>query len=151
MPGGTLRVHLQKSNGLALFTDGSAYYKDGSGGWAWVALDAFDTEEFDFGAASGTTNSRMEMTAWIRGLEWLYSSLGPCEILVYSDSEYVGKGAMDRTRNRRKNQDLWYDLDEVIDNHKYIEFVWVKAHKDSKYNHFCDKLAGKARRNVLNT
>ena len=140
---------LDPKRGIALFTDGSSSIKDESGGWAWVAIDCFGGEEIGSGYVAGTTNNRMELTAWIEGLTYLSESLGPCDVLVYSDSQYVGFGAMDRTRKRNKSRDLWKLLDEAVDVHDYVEFVWVKGHAESHYNHLVDELAGNARRTGL--
>jgi ribonuclease HI len=137
---------LDPKRGIALFTDGSASYKDRSGGWAWVAIDCFGGEEIGTGHDSGVTNNQMELMAWIEGLEYLSRTLGPVDVLVYSDSEYVGLGAMDRTRKRNKNKGYWGRLDEAVDAHDYVEFVWVKGHHESHYNHLVDELAGNARR-----
>lgn len=134
---------------IALFTDGSSYHKDKSGGWAWIAIDLFDGEKSDSGYIPNTTNNRMELWAWVKGLNYLIGTLGPCDVLVYSDSQYVGYGAMDRTRARKKNQDLWVNIDDVIDRHNSVEFVWVKGHHESHYNDVVDKLAGQARRNGI--
>lgn len=136
---------LDKSEGIALFTDGSAWNKDKSGGWAWVAIDAFSGEAEGSGGTSHTTNNRMEMVAWIEGLEAVADALGPCHIIVMSDSEYVGLGAMDRSRKRRCNQDLWPELDAAVDKHLYVEFAHVKGHSGHVYNDRVDKLAGEAR------
>lgn len=140
---------LDPQKGIALFTDGSSYYKDGSGGWAWVAIDCFGGEEIGSGYVPDTTNNRMEMQAWVEGLNHLVETLGPCNVLVYSDSEYVGLGAMDRQRARKKNEDLWFEIDDAIEQHKYVEFVWVKGHHESHYNQLVDELAGNARKNGL--
>lgn len=140
---------LNPSKGIALFTDGSSYYKDGSGGWAWVAIDCFDGQEMDSGYVSDTTNNRMEMQAWIEGLNYLVETLGPCEVLVYSDSQYVGLGAMDPSRARKKNRDLWIEIDVAIEQHEFVEFVWVKGHHESHYNQLVDELAGNARRDGI--
>ena len=139
--------NLDPSGGVGLFTDGSSWTKDGSGGWAWLAIDAFDDgyEAFAMGGASNTTNNRMEMRAWIEGLSAIHSSLGPCTVIVYSDSEYVGLGAMDRRRRRKVNVDLWDDLDDAIDRHLYVEFRHIKGHTGHHYNEEVDKLAGEAR------
>lgn len=138
-------MNLDPTNGLALFPDGSAWSRDRSGGWAWVAIDAGIGEEFDMGWDHDATNNRMEMTAWIKGLNTLYEEFGPCTILVYSDSEYVGLGVTIRTRSRRNNVDLWPTLDEAFDQHAYVEFIHVYGHADSHYNEFADQLAGEAR------
>lgn len=142
---GTSLLELDPSEGIAIFTDGSSYYKDRTGGWAWIAIDAFTGECNGIGGEGDTTNNRMEMTAWIKGLEAVFESHGPCTIIVYSDSEYVGLGAMDRNRKRNNNRDLWWDLDEAIDKHKYVEFRHVKGHSGHEYNEAVDKLASQAR------
>jgi ribonuclease HI len=56
---------------------------------------------------------------------------------------------MDMTRSRKMNRDLWGDIDESIDAHGYVEFVWVKGHGDSHYNQLVDELAGNARKAAL--
>src|SRR3989442_11349553 len=104
-------MSLRPDKGVAIFTDGSASYRNRSGGWAFVAIDAYGNEEFDMGWESDTTNNRMEMAAWIRGLDFVSTAYGPCDVLVYSDSEYVGLGATDRSRKRNNNVDLWVAID----------------------------------------
>jgi ribonuclease HI len=137
---------LNPGRGVALFTDGSAWYKDGSGGWAWIAIDAFGSEEQGAGACSDTTNNRMELTAAIRGLEHLNRIYGRCDVLLYSDSEYMVLGSRDRFRSRKKNRDLWEQLDHAADNHS-VEWLHVKGHADSYYNDLCDKMASEVRKN----
>jgi ribonuclease HI len=140
-------VNLNADKGIALFTDGSSYYEDETGGWAWVAIDCYEGLETGSGAASGTTNNRMEMQAWIEGLNAMAESLGPCQVLVYCDSEIVGRG-FSGVYARKKNTDLWELLQEAADQHEYVEWVWVKGHKDSLYNDMADELAGRARRTL---
>lgn len=132
---------------MALFTDGSSYNRDRSGGWAWLAFDTFGNEEIGMGGASDTTNNRMEMQAWIEGLTFLYRAHGAIDVLVYSDSEYVGLGITDRKRKRNSNVDLWLALDEAFDRHSYVEFIHVKGHQvdGSYYNDLVDQMAGEAR------
>ena len=136
---------LNPDRGIALFTDGSGHHIDRSGGWAWCAIDCFDNEEVGSGHESDTTNNRMEMQAWIEGLNHLVETLGPCDVLVYCDSQLVGYGVTGKYR-RRKNLDLWFEMDAAIERHHYIEFVWVKGHHESHYNHLVDELAGNARK-----
>lgn len=137
---------LDPSEGIALFTDGSCWTGDCIGGWAWIALDAFDNDDAGYGWAASTTNNRMEMQAWFEGLDWLYHACGPCEVLVYSDSEYVGLGATIKSRKRNHSPDFWQRIDSAIDRHSYVEFVHVKGHGDSYYNDLVDILAGEARK-----
>lgn len=137
---------LRKDQGIALFTDGSAYYKDGSGGWAFVAIDFLGNEEVRSGHESNTTNNRMEMQAWVEGLDHVFKTLGSCEVLVYCDSEYIVNGIIDRHRNRNKNRDMWHAIEDAIEQHEYVEPIWIKGHSKSYYNGLADQLAGNARK-----
>ena len=137
---------LRSDDGIVVFTDGSASYKDRSGGWGWIALDNFDTEVTGSGSESDTTVNRMELTAAIEALTTLYDTCGSSDILIYSDSEYVVLGSRDPGRARRKNIDLWNELDEAIELHEYVEWNHVRGHTDSYYNDVADRLAGEARR-----
>lgn len=139
---------LDTTLGIALFTDGSAWTKDGSGGWGWVAIDAFDGEEHDNGSVGDTTNNRMEMQAWIEGLNTLYDRYGPQIVLVYCDSQVVGRGYTGEYA-RKTNLDLWLELQAAADLHEHVEWVWVRGHGNSKYNNLADKLAGEARRDGI--
>lgn len=133
------------AEGVALFTDGSAWYKDGSGGWAWVAIDGFDGELRGSGSDHDTTNNRMEMRAVVEGLTSLHDLLGAIDVLVYSDSEILIKGATG-VYGRHSNQDLWKLIDEAVALHKLVEWNHVRGHRDSHYNCLVDELAGEARR-----
>lgn len=141
-------MNLNPDKGIALFTDGSSHSKDRTGGWAWVAIDCYEGLESGSGAVSGTTNNRMEMQAWIEGLGALSEAFGPCHVLVYCDSEIVGRGYTGVYARKKKNADLWDELLAAADLHEYVEWVWVKGHSDSVYNNMADELAGKARRTL---
>lgn len=141
-------MDLNPSEGIAVFTDGSAYTKDRSGGWAWVALDSFEGIHTASGSVSDTTISRMELTAVTDALCSLYKAYGSLDVLVYSDSEYVVLGNQDRSRKRVKNRDCWEGVDDSISLHNTVTFEHVKGHSDSVYNEMADQLAGKARRDA---
>ena len=94
----------------------------------------------------------MELTAVIKGLEALKE---PCEVEIYSDSQYVigamNEGWLESWRNNGwktaakkavKNPDLWQRLYELVARHK-ITFIKVKGHSDNAYNNRCDELAVK--------
>lgn len=139
-------MNLDPKHGIALFTDGSAYRRNKSGGWAWVALDAFRGTHVDAGYVHDVTNNQMELYAPTTGLMTLYVAFGSIEVLVYSDSEYVVLGSTDRTRARRKNVDWWQDLDNAVDLHTHVQFLHVKGHSSNPHNNRADKLAGQARK-----
>jgi ribonuclease HI len=135
---------------FCLYTDGSSWSVDRSGGWAWLAFDYFGSEASAMGSASDTTNNRMEMMGWIEGLRAIYEAHGPCCILVFSDSQYVGYGFRDSGRQRHANSDLWERLVAAVEQHEFVEFHHVKGHgkgeKYNRFNHMVDEMAGQARR-----
>ena len=92
----------------------------------------------------------MELIAVIKGLETLKE---PCDVNVYSDSQYVvsavNEGWLDmwekangreNTKRVVKNVDLWQRLIPLIKLHK-VKFIKVKGHSDNEYNNRCDKIA----------
>ena len=73
---------------VEIYTDGACKGNPGPGGWG--ALLRFKGKEKElFGGENGTTNNRMELLAVIRGLAALNR---PCQVVVYTDSQYVQKG-----------------------------------------------------------
>jgi len=111
------------------------------------------------GGEPATTNNRMELQAAISALRALKK---PCEVTLFTDSEYVRQGITEwlsgwktnnwRTADRKpvKNDDLWRQLDEVASRHS-VSWQWLKAHAGHPENERCDELAGaeiqKIRRN----
>ena len=90
------------------------------------------------------------MMAVIAGLESLNS---PCEITVYSDSQYVVKafnehwldGWIKKGWKRGKNEpvknvDLWKRMLAAKEPHQ-VSFQWVKGHNGHPQNERCDELA----------
>lgn len=140
--------NLNPSEGIAVFTDGSCWTKDKIGGWAWVAIDAFDGVDFEAGYSRETTISQMELYAATRALDTLGEDYGEVDILLYSDSEYVVLGFNNKARKRTKNLEFWkaleqyaycYDLQSVTMEH-------VKGHDGNEINELADRLAGQARK-----
>lgn len=146
---------LNPEHGIAVFTDGSATTSDKHGGWAWVAIDAFDGINYESGFCRHVTNNQMELFAigsaisTIQG--WLeeYQEIDPqtIDLLVYSDSEYAVLGLKDKSRKRNKNHDYWRVAEQYIGNYRSVTFEHVKGHNGNEFNELADKLAGEARRN----
>lgn len=137
---------MDPSGGFLVYTDGSCYTGDRVGAWAFVAIDVDGNEELQGEAAHDTTISRMELSACLAALLWLYAEYGPSVAMVYSDSEYVVLGITDRARVRRKNNDLWNELDAIVDAHEMVAFEHVKGHNNDHYNEMVDGHAGKLRK-----
>ena len=143
---------------VKIYTDGAARGNpDGPGGYGSV-LEYVDTKgelhvkEISQGYVR-TTNNRMELMAVIAGLEALNR---PCEVEVYSDSQYVvnafnqhwvekkKKKGWKRGKNEPvKNVDLWKRLLEAKEKHS-VTFHWVKGHDGHPQNERCDELATSA-------
>lgn len=138
-----------------IYTDGAARGNpDGPGGYGTILsyIDPKGKEhirEFSCGYKK-TTNNRMELMAVIIGLEAL---IKPCNIRVYSDSQYVIKAFTEhwldgwikkgwkRGKNEPvKNVDLWKRLLKAKESHQ-VEFIWVKGHAGHPQNERCDYLA----------
>ena len=137
---------------VKIYTDGAARGNpDGPGGYGAI-LEYVDTKgtlhtkELSRGYVR-TTNNRMELMAVIAGLEALNR---PCEVEVYSDSQYVVnafnkqwvdgwiKKGWKRGKNEPvKNPDLWKRLLKAKEKHK-VSFHWVKGHDGHPQNERCD-------------
>lgn len=141
-----------------IYTDGSARGNpNGPGGYGtilkYIAPDGTVYEREFCGGYVRTTNNRMELMAVIVGLEALTK---PCEVELYSDSQYVIKafnehwleGWIKKGWKRGKNEpvkniDLWKRLLEAAKPHQ-ITWNWVKGHAGHDYNERCDALATSA-------
>ena len=136
---------------VKIYTDGACRGNPGPGGWGAVLMTRGTERELS-GAEAHTTNNRMELTAAIRALEALKR---PCEIDLYTDSQYVKNGITTwildwkrrhwRTADRKpvKNVDLWQRLDELVGGHK-ITWHWVRGHSGHPINERVDALANAA-------
>lgn len=143
---------------VTIYTDGSAKGNpNGPGGYGTVLLYV-DTKgvthrrEYS-GGYKKTTNNRMELMGAIVGLEAL---LRPCQVDLYSDSQYLVKAFNDhwidswQRRNWRrgknepvKNADLWQRLLAACRPHE-VTFHWIRGHAGNPENERCDQLAVQA-------
>ena len=143
---------------VTIYTDGAARGNpDGPGGYGTV-LQYTDPKgqlhemELSQGYVQ-TTNNRMELMAAIAGLEELNR---PCEVTLYSDSQYLVKAFNDHwidgwlqrgwknaQKKPVKNVDLWQRLLKAKQPHQ-VTFVWVKGHDGHPENERCDRLATSA-------
>ncbi len=132
------------------YTDGACRGNPGPGGWG-VVLRASGVQKEMFGGEPSTTNNRMEMLAAITALESLRH---PCEVRLYTDSQYVLKGMTEwlsgwkargwKTADRKpvKNVDLWQRLEQASAAHR-VQWVWVRGHDGNPGNELADQLANR--------
>lgn len=98
-----------------------------------------------------TTNNRMELRAVIEALSLLKR---PCQVAIYTDSEYVRNGMLTwihnwkrrgwRTADNKpvKNAELWQQLDAQVGRHQ-VAWHWVKGHAGDPGNEKADELANR--------
>ncbi len=128
---------------VLLFSDGSSLGNPGPGGYCAI-LRYKDKERIISGSEKHTTNNRMELLAVIEGLKALKE---PCNVTIYSDSNYVVRainewlaGWVKKGFKNVKNPDLWQEFLEVAKPHN-IKAIWVKGHSGHVENERCDTIA----------
>jgi len=136
---------------IEIYTDGACRGNPGIGGWGALLIYQ-GTEKRLYGSEENTTNNRMELMGSIEALKALKR---PCEVILWTDSQYVKKGISEwlagwkakgwRTASNQpvKNQDLWQMLDQEANRHQ-IDWRWVKGHAGEYGNEVADQLANQA-------
>lgn len=138
---------------VTVYVDGACLGNPGPGGWA-ALLRWNDREKVLDGAASLTTNNRMELRAAIAALQALKR---PCRVEIYTDSQYLQRGItewMPRWQRKGwrtarggavKNRDLWQALLEAMAPHE-VHWHWLPGHAGYFDNERVDRLAWQAAR-----
>ncbi len=153
---------------FTVYTDGSGT----TGGPAGIAFVAFVVDESTRGddreratlhmerslPLENATNQQAEILAAAYAL---YTLPEGSEILIWTDSEYLKKGATEwlprwtkngwrtSTNGQVKNIGHWKRLDQLLDRHEHVEFGWLRGHDGHEHNERADKLAGEARAMAL--
>ncbi len=137
---------------VTIYTDGACEPNPGPGGWG--ALLIFGRREKEIcGSEAHTTNNRMELTAAVRALGSLKE---PCQVDIYTDSEYLRRGITEwlpdwrrrgwkRKGGKLANIDLWQALEANLKGHT-VKWHWVRGHAADRLNQRVDSLARKAMR-----
>jgi ribonuclease HI len=133
---------------VTIHTDGACSGNPGPGGWGAILEFGTNLKELKGGEAH-TTNNRMELMGAISALEALNR---PCQVDLYTDSQYMRDGIMSwiknwkrngwRTADKKpvKNVDLWQRLDAALARHK-VQWHWVRGHAGHAKNERADELA----------
>lgn len=140
---------------IEIYTDGSCSVNTGKGGWGLVIVEDDSVIKEECGAATDTTNNRMELTAFLRAMQIMEEREEPTSYTMYTDSAYIANcfnqkwyqkwlsnGWKSSNRTAIKNQDLWK---QILHIHKItknaITIVHVAGHQGNKYNERADTLA----------
>ncbi|MEY1662042.1 ribonuclease HI [Isoalcanivorax beigongshangi] len=142
---------------VTIYTDGACRGNPGPGGWgAWLRAGQHEKEMW--GGEPDTTNNRMELMGAICALEALRQ---PCEVVLFTDSQYVCKGMSEWLKNWKarqwrtaakepvKNADLWQRLDAAAAKHR-VDWRWVRGHNGDPGNERADQLANRGIDELLN-
>ncbi len=102
------------------------------------------------GCEAETTNNRMELTAALRGLEWVKLSLKPeWMVELVSDSQYT-LGIANGAWRASSNLDLVEALRKIYCEVGVWRTRWVPGHTGDTYNEMCDRLAGEEKEICVN-
>ena len=140
----------------AVYTDGGCDPNPGPGGWG--AIVRMDGREWVLsGNDPATTNNRMELQAAAAALALMEGLLGPCQVDVNTDSQYLRRGITEwlpawesrgwKLKDGRpvKNEDLWRVLHRLTQLHE-VNWHWLPGHAGHPLNERADWLATEARR-----
>jgi len=142
-------VSVGEENIDKLYTDASYNEKYGKGSIAFIHEDILGNYKLFNERVCGKNSNLMELIAAIRGLESLRDIK---RIRIITDSQYVRKGLtewiiywelndwMTVNGEKVKNIEYWQKFNELSKG-KYLEFQWVKGHRDHFENTLCDLYA----------
>ena len=149
-----------------VYSDGSTRANgraDAVGAWAYVILNEDNKIHEDCRVEVGTTNQRMELSAAVEALDYLFYNeiCVPFDsVKIYTDSAYLhncytqkwyvnwqNNGWKTTKKQPVVNQDLWERLVRYFEMPE-VEFLKVKGHADNKWNNYVDNLAQSASANV---
>lgn len=138
---------------IDIYTDGSCSGNPGVGGYGAI-LKCGEHERIVRGCTSDiTTNNCMELKAITESIIWINKiQKKPCEVTVYTDSNYVISCATNRNKDGTKrklswfagraNEELWVQfISEVMKGKHIVRFVKVKGHSNDKTNARVDSIA----------
>lgn len=124
---------------IEIYTDGAYASSRDQGGWAFVVLKDGEKVSQAYGGTKQTTNNRMEIQSALEAVKHMKEQ-NINEFTIFSDSMYL-IGTMALNWKKKKNVDLWIEMDSLISSNMKITWKHVKGHEGDKYNEHCDMLA----------
>lgn len=139
---------------IQIWTDGSCYWKDRIGGWAYAIVkdDELIYEDYDF--ELDTTSGRMELTAVLKAVKYMDVRLRDVDFEIISDYKLV-VDCFDKLYYQTwtefdylgiQNSDIWKKLiPRILNNVNSVKLKHVKGHSGIKWNEHVDETAGNCR------
>jgi ribonuclease HI len=133
---------MQNCDTSIIYTDGSCLQNpDGPSGWCCCIVEESKLWILSDGEIS-STNNRMELTAINEAL-----SICPTpKCIIYTDSKLTLNCARGIWK-RKANLDLW-NIFDINSKNIFIEWEWVKSHKNNVINNLVDEIARKEAREI---
>lgn len=140
------------------YADGSATTAGNAGGWGSVVLiDGILHKELA-GHLESATNNDAELVAAIKGLDYALEYLSllqnsfpiETEVTLISDSEIILNWANGSYKFKQVDKLPLYDHLRRLVKKMNVKTQWVKGHSGDLWNERCDKLAGNARKGIIN-
>lgn len=127
---------------MKIFTDGSGILPDYVGTFCFIVVDneqvIYKMTMFN----KNTTSNRMELSAVMMALSYLYSIRFNEVITIYSDS-LLTVNCFNKLWKTKSNLDLWKNVFLLKDKLKHVKMEWVKSHSGNIWNEYCDKECNK--------
>jgi len=132
-----------------IYTDGCYLEKHKKAAYAAIIKNTANRLNLITGKINTQSSSLTELIAVIKALEFCKNIY---ELRIISDSRYIIKGLTEWIFNWKlndwhtaqgekvKNIEYWKQFD-ALSKEKYIEFEWVKSHRQQLENTLCDKYA----------
>lgn len=149
---------------INVYTDGACSLQSEMSPGGWGVVVRVDDEQYELGSYElETTNNKMEMVAFLTGLEEIEKNAAKGfveECNIYTDSAYIANCFKDKwyigwqnngwktsKKEPVKNVHLWKPILEKY--HKLqvygLQVVKVKGHSDNEYNNLADVIAVKCK------
>lgn len=132
-----------------IYTDGSFNHENKTGAYAVIIRKPnCNTETLSY-QDNDYSNNALELKAIIKAFEKVKKER---KIIVTTDSQYVIRGICYWIQNWKRNNwrtasgrlvkniEYWKKLDKLL-KQKYIEFQWVRSHRNHPENNLCDFIA----------
>jgi ribonuclease HI len=142
----------QKRNLTEIYTDGSYHEAFAAGGGCYLIKSLDGHYRATHFSTPSKSSSRIELETVIAALSD-YAS----DVRIITDSQYVRKGITEWIQHWRhngwttangtkaKNIEMWQQMAQLCSS-RYVEFQWVKAHRQQFENSYCDLMAKAAAR-----